>query len=223
MAQTKEELMKKNRTELVNMLMTNELQLDSIRNELQTLKNEVKSNNELRERITILERNSYAMQQYSRRDSVEFNGIPECVSDDQLEVKVIDLLGKIGIDVEPSNIHACHRLYNKNRTIVKFVNRKHAFQSRRNQFKLKNLDKTTVGLPRQCQIYINESLCPYYGMLLGKCKQLYNLKIIHSYWIINGTIRYKMTEDGSWSNVGHLDDLTERFPQVDFISKDFHN
>ena len=64
---------------------------------------------------------------------LNFNGLPESIRDDQLEDTVIKVLDKIGVVVNSDNIQACHRLHIKNRTIVKFVNRKHAYESRRQQ------------------------------------------------------------------------------------------
>ena len=101
MASQREQLLLLDKEELVNRLLKNESKLELVQKELQLLKVEVKANNELRDRIVSLERASYASEQYSRRDSVEFNGLPDCISDDNLESKVVEILDKIGVKVNP--------------------------------------------------------------------------------------------------------------------------
>ncbi len=57
-----------------------------------------------------MEVESYARQQYGRRNNIEINGIPNDVKDSSLEGKVVDILTKVGVDVSSDDIEACHRL-----------------------------------------------------------------------------------------------------------------
>ena len=93
----KENLMELEKEELVELLLKNESKLEEVKTELQHLRLEVKSNNELHDRIVKLKRESYASQQYLRRDSVESNRLPESITDDQLETIVINILAEIGV------------------------------------------------------------------------------------------------------------------------------
>ena len=77
-------------------------------------------------RIVELEKNVYAQQQYSRRESVEFVGISEDVRDEDLEKLVISIFKKVGIQVSGRDFHAVHRLHNKSTVIARLVNRKDA-------------------------------------------------------------------------------------------------
>ena len=64
------------------------------------------------------------MLSYSRRDTTEFIGIPSTIRNHDLEDKMRNVCGEIGVNINESDIHACHRLKEKDRIIVKFVNRK---------------------------------------------------------------------------------------------------
>ena len=60
--------------------------------------------------------------------------------------------------------------------------------------KLKNLDIRKYGVNHGSRIYINERLCPYYRRLWGKCKGLWQDKVIPSFYTINGILQIKNSE-----------------------------
>ena len=83
--------------------------------------------------VTELEKQQAKMEQYSRRNNVEISGISNEVSDKNLEKKVIDICKESGIDLNPCDKEACHRLpsrrvntNNSKCVIVKFIKRKHS-------------------------------------------------------------------------------------------------
>ena len=173
-------------------------------------------NANLVQRVVRLEKASHNSQQYSRRDTVEICGIPSSVSDGDLEETVIQILDKVDVTATPNDIQACHRLHDKTRTIIKFVNRKHAYQTLTKKKTLTDLDKRKLDLNPNHKLYINDSLCPYFRMLHAKCKSLYMQNKIHSFWVANGSVRYKMEEDGPFTIVDHIDDLTCKFGEIEF-------
>ena len=59
------------------------------------------------------------------------------------------------------------------RTIVRLVNRKACESALKNRKKLKQSNKIALGFPEDTKLFINDSLCPYYRVLYGKCKKLY--------------------------------------------------
>ena len=64
--------------------------------------------------------------QYSSRNNVETSGIPQSVSHNQLEGKVVDILNAIDVSITSNEIEACYRLGKKNKIfIVWVINRKH--------------------------------------------------------------------------------------------------
>ena len=66
------------------------------------------------------------------------------VRDNVLEQKVCNVIQEIGVDICDRDIQACHRLKDKDRTIVKFTNRKDCLQILRVKRQLKGLDPSVV-------------------------------------------------------------------------------
>ena len=204
------EMKKLNKDELIKKLLAAEsyglsvqAQLDSMNEKLSSLSMKVDAmENKEPSSLAInsssqfikLEKELYATQQYSRRDTIEICGIPSSVDDKSLEKKSMEILATIGCKVSPAEIQACHRLHKKDRTIIKFCNRKSALQCLRNKSKLKTFDAKAVGLP-ECKLYINESLCQYYRHLLWVCRGLLKENKVKGCRTFNGTIRLKLQND----------------------------
>ena len=81
-------------------------------------------NSKLMERVVQTERQCWANAQYSRRDTIEVIGIPSSIRDHDLEDKVRNIFGEIGVNVNERDIQVCHRLREKDRKTVKVVNTK---------------------------------------------------------------------------------------------------
>ena len=111
---------------------------------IQSLKNEVSS---LQNRVDKLESQARLLEealinneikinnadQYSRRNNIVIQGIPQSVKYKDLEDKVINVLDKVNVKVTKNDIEACHRLGDSRKTIVRFVNRKHSFEALKNK------------------------------------------------------------------------------------------
>ena len=119
-------------------------------------------NSKLMERVVQIERQCWANAQYSRRGTIEVISIPSFIRGKGLENKVRNIFGEIGVNVKERDIQACHRLREKDKTIVKFVHRKDCTNILRVKKDLKHLDPTKLSLSEGTKIFINESLCPYY-------------------------------------------------------------
>ena len=65
-------------------------------------------NTELCNKMKFLERQCWPNEQYSRRECLEISGVPEFVTDNDLEGKVLKILEKIDIEVHLDHIEACH-------------------------------------------------------------------------------------------------------------------
>ena len=154
--------------------------------------------------------------QYSRRECLEVAGIPWQVDDKNLETKVLSIFQKIGCTIDPSFIDDCHRIgKNNDRVIVKFTCRKDCKQILKVKKDLRNLDMEDLDLPRGTKIYINQSLCPYYWVLLSKPKRLQNIGSIDNFYISSGSSNIKVTENSSPIPITHLDDFKIHFPGID--------
>ena len=172
-------------------------------------------NDRLVGRVIKTERQCWENAQYSRRDTLEIVSIPNLVSNSFLEETVRDVFKKIGVQIDERDVQACHRLKEKERTIVKFVNRKDCLQILGVKKDLKSLDPTELDFPENTKIFINESLCPYYRGIWNKCKKLRAIQKIHQFYTISGLIRVKLEETSPPRIITHMVDLKELFPDID--------
>ena len=91
--------------------------------------------------------------------------------------------------------------------IVKFSSRRKSSDILHNKKKLKNIDGSKFDFNAGVKLYINESLCPYYRGLWGKCKKLWLDKVIFSFYTINGILRIKKCERDRAIPITHDEDL----------------
>ena len=132
-----------------------------------------------------------------------------------LEETVCGVFKKIGVEIDERDVQACSRLKEKERTIVKFVNRKDCLQIHRVKKELKSRDPTELDFSESTKIFNNESLCPYYRGIWNKCKKLRAIQKIHQFYTISGLIRVKLEETGPSRIITHMVDLKELFPDID--------
>ena len=59
-------------------------------------------------KITTLERQCWANNQYSTREYLEISGIPDNIENKDLENLTLKIFGKIDISVDPENVEDCH-------------------------------------------------------------------------------------------------------------------
>ena len=176
-AHTEADLNKLSKPELVQIILNTEANLGSqiakLTTEVRNLLDHSKKleavvatvrnvNSKLVERVVATKHQCWKNAQYPRRDTLEVVRIPMSVRDNVLEQKVRDIIQEIGVDICDRDIHACHRLKDKDRTIVKFINKKDCLRILRVKRQLKGLDPSAVDLPEGTKIFINESLRPYY-------------------------------------------------------------
>ena len=91
-------------------------------------------------KLVELERKHHKLEQYSRRECLDFSGMPSSVASKDLENFILCLFQEVGTDLDESRIVACHRLGKTDRTIVKFLNRKDAENMYSKKRKLKDVD-----------------------------------------------------------------------------------
>ena len=178
---TEEALDKLNKKELINTLLSlrskvesaNKIISDQVRqlnqrfSQLESENCIVKQDNSfLLKRLVDMERQCWANAQYSRKEFLEVEGIPESVENNELEGKVLTIFKKIGSEVSPRDIEVFHCLEKDNdRVTVKLSRRKDCEQIISVKKDLKHLKMQEVRLPGNSSIFINTSLCPYYRML----------------------------------------------------------
>ena len=170
---------------------------------------------ELYEFIDQNEKQIHALQQYSRRENIEIIGIPDYVSQRDLEPTVLKLLNSIGIKVQSFHIVACHRLKkdksnSSSNVIVRFINRKIAIDCLKNRKQLKNSEFRTKF---NKSIFIVENLCPFYKTIFKRCETLRNQELISHVYTRNGNIFIK-----KGSNVDDRPTRILSFEDIDKLS-----
>ena len=107
--------------------------LSELRRHYEKLKSELlvtkQVNTKLCDQMELLECQCWANKQYSRCECLEISGVPESVSDKDLEGKVLNLFQKIDIEVHPDNIEACNWVESNagpKKVIIKMSRRKDA-------------------------------------------------------------------------------------------------
>ena len=108
-----------------------DITIKNLQDENKHLKTKV---NVLENKIVDLEIQNNNLDQYCRRNNVEISGIPQAVSDNQLEAKVVDILKAIDVNSTTKEIEACHCLGKRKKNVIVWViNRKHCLNALRNK------------------------------------------------------------------------------------------
>ena len=104
----------------------------------------------LEQKLVEFEYSTNILEQYFRRNNIIISGIPDSVDVNQLEESVTEILTDINVNVASNDIEACHRIGKKDtrigstKTIIRFVNRKHAKQPLYNKNKLFQVKKKYI-------------------------------------------------------------------------------
>ena len=152
------------------------------------------SHKNLHERIIEMERNMHRLEQYSQCECIEISGILSSITNDLLEEHVILIFEKLGVVMEAMDIVACHRLGKTGRVIVKLLNRKDDQNVLEEKHKLRSInlhDDDNTDINNKRKIFINQSFCLYYRKPYGMVKDLNNEGLMDSFWITNGTIKIR--------------------------------
>ena len=149
-----------------------------------------------------------SLNQYGRRENVEFCNIPETVSQDQLKEHITEVMKSMGIKLSGNDIHVLHRIGKSSSSrprnvIVRFTNRKTAFTLLKKKKKLKD--------GKFKRYYVIENLCPYNKRIFNKLYARKKNNEIHSLWSYNGNVFVKVHEGDDRVQVQHLDDIPDLF------------
>ena len=149
--------------------------------------------------------------QYSGRNNIVLQGIPQSVKRKDLEDKVINVLDKVNVKVTKNDIEACHRLGDSRKTIVRFVNRKHSFEALKNKKILMSVDLTSIGLDKNTNLFLSQNLSDYNNKIAFHCRELRRKRLIDSTWAYDGKIFIKIQDNGNKEEIKHLSQLTRKF------------
>ena len=143
--------------------------IDAVKEKNLKLQNKVKK---LEEQLLGIDQKNNHLDQYSRRNNLEIQGIPSNIIDDELEGKVIDKFSCLSTEVKGSDIKGCLRLdyTNPKNTIVRFINQKFCYQSLDTKKDLHKLDNRRLGF-NPVKTYFSENLVPTNQLLAWKCTE----------------------------------------------------
>ena len=123
-----------------------------------------------------------------------------------------------GQEFVPEDLHACHRMSNRHRVIVKFKHRKLKHNV---QIKPKNLHQKSLELSRlkfSGKLFVSESMCFENHQLAYKCRKFKNLGEIHSTWFYNNAVNIKFTENERIHKMFHIIDK-EKLLDIDNLDE----
>ena len=152
------------------------------------------------------------LDQYTRRESLVISGIPESITQNNLEPTVLNIIRNIGImNVSSYEVTACHRLYNKNnryppRTIIRFTNRKIVELCLSNRDRLKT-NRHNINM----NLRFYEHLTDSNEAVLKECIKLAQFEIINSYFIRNGFIKIVVNNGDKPLKIHHTAELRDIF------------
>ena len=190
-------LMSKSKKELCTMLV-------EVQQENKTLKLVNSFIKNMTRRLEYLERIQNLSQQYERRSPIEITGIPLDIPSKQIENEVLKIYKAADITIHGKSldhfdIQAAHRKGKKGTIIVKFFNRKFAYEGLVNGKRLKG--KNIYG--EDTKVFINDSFCPEFGFLnfLIRKEAKHNRDI--KYKIKNGVNQIKMPNSVNFVEIAH--------------------
>ena len=146
---------------------------------------------------------------YNRQENLEISGIPESVSDRDLERTTRSLLRKVGVDCNDDEIVDCHRLRNKKNVIIRFTNRRYALKALANS---KNLRNNTNDILPNSMIYVNRNLTPEYKTLRWQAKKVKGKGYIVDFGVNRRGIWVKAAANGAKKQIDIAEDLHEFIP-----------
>ena len=189
---------------------------ERIESELAVVKS---ANTALKNEIVNLKRKVNRDNMYHRQDNLEFSGIPESVSDENLEGTALALLRKTGVHCTSADIVDCHRLKNRRNVILRFVNRKHALQALSGS---KHLKGNTNDILPNSKIYLNRNLTPEYKTLRWQAKKMKAENYIEDFSTNRRGVWIKVEAGGSRKQIDVAEDLSGHLPEGILLS-DFCN
>lgn len=190
-------------------------EITDLKRENKKLREESKS---LGKRVCELEERVRNMEQYSRKNNIEISGIPTTPNED-VKTIVKDVGTALGLEVEPSQIAAAHRIptYNQSRTpsvVVQFFDRavKEDFIAKFKETRAQNnhltAAKVNKSFPAQ-RVYVNDHLSPenkrFLAALKVKCKEL-NFAFV---WSRDGKFFVRKTAGDKAIKVSTTDDISK--------------
>ncbi|XP_078368812.1 uncharacterized protein LOC144652611 [Oculina patagonica] len=155
------------------------------------------------------------LEQYSRKNSLEIDGVPEeCYT--STEEVVLKVGNALNVEISPQDIEISHRINRRGSKpiLVKFISHKVKTRLYKERVKLKNVNLkdlfpsyASAARGESTRIFINENLTNYRRFLVGTANKMKRDGIFVSVWTIDGKIFAKTSPDGSPIKIRCEEDL----------------
>ena len=155
------------------------------------------------------------LKQYSRKNTLEIDGIPE-ESYTSTEEVVLKVGNALNVDISPQDIEISHKIKRRGSKsiIVKFVSHKVKARLYKERVKLKMVNLkdlfpsySSAARGESTRIFINENLTNFRRFLVGKANKMKHDGIFVSVWSIDGKIFAKTSPDGTAIRIRSEEDL----------------
>lgn len=159
------------------------------------------------------------LEQYSRRNSVRINGVPE--AEGESTDKIVKVIGRaFGVDIEDGDIDRSHRVGRSendegvkiNRAIlVKFSSFVHKRRFTKEKKTLKDADLSEVcpaSGNQKPKVFLNDDLTRLRSQVAAKARTLKKNRIIQDTWALDGGIFVRL-ENGNTKRVTTMKGLVE--------------
>ena len=151
---------------------------------------------------------------------MELVGLSTELHIDQLKDHVVDVFPTAGVEVNKLSLDpptekqkSCDSKTSEPARCTKYSESKE---------KLRNLDEGSKKRLKTQKICVNESLCPPYQKLLGKCNAILKRKYISNFYSVNGKLKIKPgCTDSRATDTKHDDGLQQIFGdllKLDYVS-----
>ena len=172
-------------------------------------------------RLHQLDRKIIKTSQYTRRQNLVIDGIPDHVPQEDLERVSIDIINKLDFPVSTYEVEGCHRLPRKNKnlpapTIIRFTNRKIKEYCIRNRWRLPKLGGNW-------KLSMRENLETENETVVEQCEILKREKFIDKFVISNGFVKVFYAKGGKSKKIEHPSDLDELLTDLYDIYPDYSN
>lgn len=175
-------------------------QSDQVKEYLDIIESLRIENKVLKEKVELLESKMDEAEQYSRRNTIEIQGVPH---DNNNVLSTVKDVGKaLDMEISESMIDICHSLRKRPDSdepagiIVKFVRRFDAEQLLAKKRGKKDFSTRHLNLPTDNPIYINESLSPTRRKLLAIARQTRRTQNYKWLWVKGGRIFMRKEDNG---------------------------
>lgn len=170
-------------------------------------------NRDLKKSVKMLEERVEDLEQYSRNNCVEIQGIPQEKTEDVVSI-VKDIGKAMDMEISDMMVDACHRLGGRQQRgdnppgiILKFVRRIDKEEFLRKRRVKRSLSTRHIGRKDDHQIYINESLSPARRRLHALARAFRKEKNYQFLWVRNGKILLRKEESAPVKVVRSQEDL----------------